>query len=132
MASQDTAISVCIPRVHNSWANREKIKKVFDNLKLGVIERIDLPRSKNPHFRTAFIHFTQWNPERMEYYNAFMEGKEIKITYDKHWHWKVSQSRIPKPDFQSSPTIVISGTPPPSAKKSTNKRITHEECTQLM
>ena len=91
--------SICIPRVFPN-INEARIRKVFDELNMGIIERIDIvskSTEKGEKFNRVFIHFKKWNSEG----NAeiarerLLNGKDIKIIYDEPWFWKVSAYRKP-------------------------------------
>lgn len=93
----DTYPSLCIPRVFNG-ITEEIIKKVLNELKFGIIEKIDIIEKKNQkeeNFKCVFIHFKKWNT--IDTTNATREkllsGKDIKIMYDEPWFWKVSAYR---------------------------------------
>jgi hypothetical protein len=93
----DTYPSLCIPRVFNG-ITEELIKKVLNELKFGIIEKIDIIEKKNQkeeNFKCVFIHFKKWNT--IDTINATREkllsGKDVKIMYDEPWFWKVSAYR---------------------------------------
>ncbi len=55
--------SLCIPRVFSNihW---KRVKSVFDELKIGVIDRVDMVNKENAKgekFKRVFIHFKTWN-----------------------------------------------------------------------
>ena len=86
--------SLCIPRVYPN-INEDRIRKIFQELALGELERIDIvskTSDKGEKFNRVFIHFKMWYTEG----NAeiarkrLLEGKDIKIMYDDPWFWKVS------------------------------------------
>jgi len=90
---------ICIPRVFPN-INEQRIRRVFDELNLGAIERIDIvskSTEKGEKFNRVFVHFKKWNSggnaeiarERL------LNGKDIKIVYDDPWFWKVSAYRQP-------------------------------------
>ena len=90
---------ICIPRVFPN-INELRIRRVFDELNLGAIERIDIvskSTEKGEKFNRVFVHFKKWNSEG----NAeiarerLLNGKDIKIVYDDPWFWKVSAYRQP-------------------------------------
>ena len=90
---------ICIPRVFPN-INEQRIRRVFDELNLGSIERIDIVNKsteKGEKFNRVFVHFKKWNSEG----NAeiarerLLNGKDIKIVYDDPWFWKVSAYRQP-------------------------------------
>ena len=77
---------ICIPRVFPN-INEQRIRRVFDELNLGTIERIDIvskSTEKGEKFNRVFVHFKKWNSEG----NAeiarerLLNGKDIKIVYD--------------------------------------------------
>jgi len=86
--------SLCIPRVSPN-INEKQIRKIFDDLKMGIIDRVYIvkkPTQKGEHFNLVFIHYKKW----LTYGNALiarerlLNGQEIKIIYDEPWFWKVS------------------------------------------
>jgi hypothetical protein len=112
---------LCIPRVYPN-ISESRIRRIFDDLNMGVLERIDIvPKvtgvnsskrssnsnsnsssSSNKHnvnkgekFNRVFVHFRCWNDTE----NAntarerLLNGKEIKIIYDDPWFWKISAYR---------------------------------------
>lgn len=96
---------LCIPRVYLN-ISEQRIRKIFDDLNMGIIERIDIvskhvvkhgsnPSHKGERFNRVFIHFRYWNNSE----NAniarerLLNGKEIKIIYDEPWFWKISAYR---------------------------------------
>lgn len=89
--------SLCIPRVFaNITENR--IRRVFDELLLGKISRIDMIEHKSDNGEThkrVFIHFEKWfwNQEAQLTRQRLISGKDIKIVYDNPWFWKVSANR---------------------------------------
>jgi len=91
--------SLCIPRLFNN-VTEETIRITFNNLKLGIIHKIDVTNKTNKNgdsFKRAFIHFKKWNIDEKTNIirENFILGKEIKIIYDDPWFWKVSAYRPP-------------------------------------
>jgi hypothetical protein len=91
--------SLCIPRVYSN-IDEARIRRVFDELDMGDIQRVDVigkTNDKGDKFNRVFVHFKQWNASE----NAniarerLINGKEIKILYDDPWFWKVSAYREP-------------------------------------
>ena len=91
--------SLCIPRVYSN-IDEARIRRVFEELDMGDIQRIDViskTNDKGDKFNRVFVHFKQWNASE----NAniarerLINGKEIKILYDDPWFWKVSAYREP-------------------------------------
>jgi len=98
--------SLCIPRLFNN-VTEEIIRITINNLKLGVIHKIDLKSVTNKNgdcFKRAFIHFKKWNED--ERTNIIREkliaGNEIKIIYDDPWFWKISAFRKPIPLYNQT------------------------------
>jgi hypothetical protein len=128
-----TALPIlCIPRV---FANikEERIRKIFDELLLGSIDKIDFtPADKEGKFNRVFIHFRTWavNQNASRARARLDEGKEIKIVYDDPWFWKVSAYRkyvkqAPQPAFNNPkrPTIQFDCD---EEKQQTNRDVTRE------
>lgn len=105
---------LCIPRVYPN-INEVRIRKIFDQHDMGIIDHIDIvsikPRSdKKEKMNRVFVHYREWNnsdnanvtKERL------LNGKDIKIIYNDPWliyeeepgfiydepgFWKVSEYR---------------------------------------
>ncbi len=99
--------SLCIPRVYSN-IDEARIRRVFEELDMGDIQRIDViskTNDKGDKFNRIFVHFKQWNASE----NAniarerLINGKEIKILYDDPWFWKVSAYREPARPSGSKP-----------------------------
>jgi hypothetical protein len=102
---------LCIPGV---FANikEERIRRVFGDLNLGQVDRVDIVAPKKPvgaeekenKFNRVFIHLI-WNdtPSSVACRKKLLEGKDVKIIYDEPWFWRVSAYRPPalKPRFES-------------------------------
>ena len=101
-----TVPSLCIPRVYKN-ISREKIMRIFDELKLGTVEQIDIISIKNGgvgtdrqgsmdagKFNRVFIHM-KWNTSENsnKVRERFLSDKEIKILYEDPWFWKVRANR---------------------------------------
>jgi hypothetical protein len=86
---------LCIPRVHRN-IEETHIRKIFNELNMGTLERIDIVIKRNDkkdnNFNRAFIHFQEWNDSENAQIarERLLEGKEIKIIYDEPWFWKIS------------------------------------------
>ena len=88
--------SICIPRVFMN-IDEHRIRKVFDQLNLGRIARIDIVERRNERgesFKRVFIHFDCWfrTPEASAACQKLNDGKELKIVYDDPWFWKASMN----------------------------------------
>lgn len=100
--------SLCIPRVFSNihW---KRVKSVFEELNLGEIDRVDMVNKENAKgekFKRVFIHFKSWNDtdEAKNVRSKIIDGETVQIIYDEPWFWKVSMSKISKPDFEKVKT----------------------------
>ena len=89
--------SLCIPRVYPN-ISEGRIRKIFIDLNLGVIERIDIiskTTEKGEGFNRVFIHMERWfqNDNASVARERLLGGKDIKVIYDDPWFWKVSAYR---------------------------------------
>jgi len=89
--------SLCIPRVFSN-IDEKRIRRVFDELHMGDIDRIDIVNvkgEKGEKFNRVFVHFKCWlrNTTADTARERLLNGKEIKIIYDEPWFWKVSAYR---------------------------------------
>jgi hypothetical protein len=90
----DCIPSLCIPRVYPN-ISEGRIRKIFDELKIGVIERVDIvskTTEKGERFNRVFIHMERWfqSSNACVARERLLGGKDIKIIYDDPWFWKVS------------------------------------------
>ena len=93
--------SLCIPRVFSN-ITEERICRIFGDLALGDIERIDMvskTTEKGEKFNCIFVHFRRWyaTKDADTARERLLNGKDIKIVYDDPWFWKVSAYRPPAP-----------------------------------
>jgi len=89
--------SLCIPRVFSN-IDEKRIRRIFNELSMGEIERIDMvskTTDKGEKFNRVFVHFKRWfsNENADTARERLINGKEIKIIYDDPWFWKVSAYR---------------------------------------
>jgi len=99
--------SLCIPRVFPN-ITEARIYKIFGDLNLGDIERIDIvskTAENGDKYNRVFVHFKRWNTNAHtdEVRGRLLNGKDIKIIYDEPWFWKVSAYRPPAPRPQQAP-----------------------------
>jgi hypothetical protein len=88
---------MCIPRVYPN-ITESRIRKIFDDLDMGALERIDIVSKvseKGEKFNRVFVHMRRWNltSNACLARERLLNGKEIKIIYDDPWFWKVSAYR---------------------------------------
>ena len=96
-------LSLCIPRVFSNitW---KQVKEVFEELLgKGCVERVDLIQKtgeSGEQFGRVFVHLRYWpRTERAtSFRKQLIEGGQVKIVYDDPWYWKVSVSRVAKPE----------------------------------
>lgn len=127
---------LCIPRVYSN-ISEGRIRKIFDDLDMGTLERIDIvskTSEKGEKFNRVFVHFRRWNNSENSNIarERLLNGKEIKIIYDEPWFWKISAyretatRREPAPQQQPSgyrgrPTIAFD-----SVEKSSRPTVSNE------
>lgn len=119
--------SLCIPRLFNN-VTEQTIRITINNLKLGIIHKIDLKNITNKNgdcFKRAFIHFKKWNED--ERTNSIREkliaGKDIKIIYDDPWFWKISAFKKP---FYNSTNPNSNSNSNPNSNSNTNNTNNNE------
>lgn len=97
--------SLCIPRVANHF-DADKIRRVFEDVNLGRIGKIDIVERRNPSngevYKRVFIHFYKWfhNERAQNARNRLMEGKDIKIVCENPWFWRVSANKWQHPSLR--------------------------------
>lgn len=96
--------SLCIPYVFNN-ISENRIRNVFDELRLGKIKRIDILERINNRghkYKRVYIHFYKWYNDRQaqEARTRIIAGKDFKIVYDTQngWFWKVSANKWSEKD----------------------------------
>ena len=99
--------SICIPRMFNT-ISREKIRSVFEALRLGVISHIDLHLGRE--FQRVFIYITEWhsNPFATLVKERILAGEELKIIYDDPWFWKCRLNRSSVANPPNLPRAYVS------------------------
>jgi hypothetical protein len=88
--------SLFIPHVFPN-ISEARIRRIFDELALGDISRIDMVERTNERgpYKRVYIHFSRWyrNEDAETAREKLLDGKEIKIVYDEPWFWKISANR---------------------------------------
>ena len=101
--------SICIPRV---FANitEARVLAILRNLDLGEVERVDMigrENAKGEKYQRVFIHFVEWydttedgqpNANAIEVRQRLLKGMEVKVVYDDPWFWKLSASKVARPE----------------------------------
>ena len=97
-------LSLCIPRVFSNITWRQ-IKDTFETLLgRGCVARVDLiskTTEDGEPFGRVFVHLRYWpKTETAQAMRKLLidDGGQAKIVYDDPWFWKVSLSRVPKPE----------------------------------
>lgn len=94
--------SLCIPRILEN-VNHKYIRDIFEKLKLGNINRIDIIERKTErgsYYKRVFIHFHNWytNETATSVKERLFSGKDIKIVHNNPWFWKVSMNKYSNKD----------------------------------
>jgi hypothetical protein len=104
-ALPQSAPSICIPYVFSniSWG---RVKGVFEKLELGEIDRVDMVKKTNDKgekFQRVFVHFKCWSTadQAQQVRQKLLNGDEVKIVHDEPWFWKVSMSKVARPEFDA-------------------------------
>ena len=97
--------SICVPRIYMN-ITKERVYDVFADL-FGhqAIERVDMIERTNKEgesYKRAFVHFKSWprTQQSTEVRLKLLNGEEVKIVYDQPWYWRISASRLPRPEEQ--------------------------------
>lgn len=112
-SSNENQPILCIPGV---FANikEDRIRRVFGDLDLGEVIRVDIIVPKKPvdtdakenKFNRVFVHI-KWNDSQQSIAcrERLSQGKDVKVIYDEPWFWRVSAYRppAPKPKFVPKP-----------------------------
>ena len=123
--------SLCIPRVFMN-IDEKRIRRIFDELNMGEILRIDVvvtkTTDKGEKFNRVFVHFKRWfaNENANMARERLLNGKEIKIIYDEPWFWKVSAYR----EANNAPARPPNVAKPPTHKKACFQFDSDEEITK--
>ena len=104
--------SMCIPRVYPN-ITEGRIRKIFDELNIGVIDRVDIVSKnteKGEKFNRVFIHMDRWfhNSNASVARERLLGGKDIKIIYDDPWFWLILENTGSKnAELQNEPSEII-------------------------
>ena len=126
--------SLCIPRVFPN-IDEKRIRRIFTDLCLGEIERIDIvckSTEKGEKFNRVFVHFRRWfasaNSDTAR--ERLLNGKEIKIVYDDPWFWKVSAYRPASRDTPKKQTSISKASPHIQFDDSDDEKSQHTRSSQ--
>jgi len=97
--------SICVPRIYMN-ITKERVHDVFTDL-FGrqAIDRVDMIERENKAgepYKRAFVHFKSWprTEQSTEVRLKLLNGEEVKVVYDQPWYWRISASRLPRPEEQ--------------------------------
>jgi len=85
---------------------KERVYDVFADLfGRNAIERVDMIERKNKdgeEYKRAFVHFKFWprTEQATEVRLKLLNGDEVKVMYEQPWFWRISASRVPRPEEQ--------------------------------
>ena len=91
-------MSLFIPSV-TATTSEAQVKRVFDNLNIGVISRVDFVEKEQGSSKfMAFIHFDYWYVTDTSYYlqEKIMEEGQGKIVYNDPYYWIVRENKNPR------------------------------------
>ena len=88
-----SSFTVFIPRVFTN-IREDRITKVFHDLNIGNVGKIDLVKRTNKQgksFNMAFIHFDHLyqSDSANEFHRDILEDNKSKVVYDDPWFWLV-------------------------------------------
>jgi len=80
--------TICIPRVFSTISEKQ-IRKVFQDINIGTINKITLIPSSN--YNLVIINI-KWNDtiNSITTQKRLSNGLDIKVIYKEHWFWKAS------------------------------------------
>lgn len=96
----DPKLSVFIPFVFPN-ITEDRIVKVFNQLQLGAVERVDFVDKLNPDgksYKMAFIHMLSWhmNASVASIHEKLTSGNSARIVYDDPWFWNMYVNKKPR------------------------------------
>lgn len=96
----DPNLSVFIPFVFPN-ITEDRIVKVFNQLQLGAVERVDFVDKLNPDgksYKMAFIHMLSWymNVSVAGIHEKLTSGNSARIVYDDPWFWNMYVNKKPR------------------------------------
>jgi len=93
-------MSISIPRAFVN-ITEARVRKVFDELGIFSILRVDMVQRKNEKgdaYQRIFVHIKDWTEtaDAQKAREQLLAGKELKIIYDNPWFWKVLLNACPQ------------------------------------
>jgi len=98
---------------------------VFEDLEFGVVDRVDMVHKTNDageKFKRVFVHFKTWNKGNDmvdQVIEKLLAGDQVKVVYDEPWFWKISMSKVERPNFEKkakAPRVDFDAKPKPHPK----------------
>ncbi len=85
--------SICIPRVFANigW---KRIKSTIEEAGWGTVAHVDMVMKTSPdgqEYKRVFVHFNEWKDTDVQ--ADLMADKEVTLTYNDPWFWKITKSR---------------------------------------
>jgi hypothetical protein len=123
--------SLCIPRVFSNitW---KRVKAVLEKDNWGKIAKVDMVKKTNAKgetFNRVFIHFEKWSntEEATKIREHLNKGSSVQVYYEnddtKPWYWKVSKSKIARPEPRPKKT--------PHPKKQPRTKVVLDQSAEL-
>lgn len=94
-------MSLYIPHIFSNYT-KEDITYIFEDLKIGVINRIDFVTKMNRNgkiYNAAYIHFKEWydnTASRNLQERIRNPNREARVMYDDPWYWVVLENTADK------------------------------------
>jgi hypothetical protein len=101
--------SICIPRVFANigW---KRIKSTIEEAGWGTVAHVDMVMKTSPdgqEYKRVFVHFNEWKDTDVQ--ADLMADKEVTLTYNDPWFWKITKSRSVATG--AAPSVATSGKP---------------------
>lgn len=117
-----TNISLFIPHMFKNFT-AEYIAKVFDKLKIGMVDHVDFVPKVDRYgrqYNAAYVHFKHWFDGAIA--ANFQERvlnpkKEARIVHDDPWYWIVLENTAKKQPTVEEPTVAEPTVAEPTTKE---------------
>ena len=102
---------LCIPRVYPN-ISEGRIRKIFDDLDMGTLERIDIvskTSEKGEKFNRVFVHFRRWNnsDNANTARERLLNGKELKLFMMTHGSGRFQPTEKPNASLRLNSMQVV-------------------------
>ena len=107
MGTFDPNLVLYIPYIDKKWANVYKITRVFENLNIGIIKKVDLiisKKIKDKIIYEGFIHFNKWfdSIQNRNIQDRIFNNTKAKIVYDDPNYWILMKSKNIQPIIKNT------------------------------